>query len=97
MLLNKFEWFFGQMGMRRWIRPKKVCFRLYAERAQLVNGQRVLDLGCGWGSFTLWAAEKFSQKCFYSSIELKDSEKVYKQQCDRRDLKKCTDLYQRHK
>lgn len=32
---------------------------LTAERAGLVDGQRILDLGCGWGSFTLWAAEHF--------------------------------------
>jgi cyclopropane-fatty-acyl-phospholipid synthase len=31
---------------------------LYAERAELGPGQRVLDLGCGWGSFSLWWAEK---------------------------------------
>lgn len=32
---------------------------LTAERAGIADGQRVLDLGCGWGSFTLWAAERF--------------------------------------
>ncbi|MCC6782999.1 MAG: class I SAM-dependent methyltransferase [Planctomycetes bacterium] len=32
---------------------------LYAQRARLVDGQDVLDLGCGWGSFALWAAERF--------------------------------------
>ncbi|MCA9646300.1 MAG: class I SAM-dependent methyltransferase, partial [Myxococcales bacterium] len=32
---------------------------LYAERAELVDGQRMLDLGCGWGSFSLWAAERY--------------------------------------
>jgi cyclopropane-fatty-acyl-phospholipid synthase len=37
---------------------------LYAERAQLANGQRVLDLGCGWGSFTLWAAQRYPQSAF---------------------------------
>lgn len=31
----------------------------YAERAELADGQRILDLGCGWGSFTLWAAERY--------------------------------------
>ncbi len=31
---------------------------LTAERAQLVDGQRVLELGCGWGSFCLWLAER---------------------------------------
>ncbi len=32
---------------------------LYAERAQLADGQDVLDLGCGWGSFALWAAARY--------------------------------------
>jgi len=30
-----------------------------AQRAQLVDGQRVLELGCGWGSLTLWMARQF--------------------------------------
>jgi cyclopropane-fatty-acyl-phospholipid synthase len=32
---------------------------LIAERAGLEDGQRILDLGCGWGSLTLWLAERF--------------------------------------
>jgi cyclopropane-fatty-acyl-phospholipid synthase len=28
----------------------------YAERAELADGQRILDLGCGWGSLALWLA-----------------------------------------
>ncbi len=32
---------------------------LYAERMDLRDGQRVLDLGCGWGSFSLWAAQRY--------------------------------------
>jgi cyclopropane-fatty-acyl-phospholipid synthase len=32
---------------------------LYAERAELADGQNILDLGCGWGSFSLWAAARF--------------------------------------
>lgn len=30
-----------------------------AARARVEDGQRILDLGCGWGSFSLWAAERF--------------------------------------
>lgn len=33
----------------------------YAERAQLRDGLDILELGCGWGSFTLWMAEHFPQ------------------------------------
>ena len=29
------------------------------ERAQLKDGQTVLELGCGWGSLSLWMAEKY--------------------------------------
>ena len=32
---------------------------LYAERAELVDGQEILELGCGWGSLTLWLGEHF--------------------------------------
>lgn len=29
------------------------------EHAEIVNGQEILELGCGWGSLTLWMAEQF--------------------------------------
>jgi len=34
------------------------------ERAGLADGQDVLELGCGWGSLTLWMAEKFPRSRF---------------------------------
>ena len=32
---------------------------LTASRARIEDGMRILDLGCGWGSFALWVAERF--------------------------------------
>ena len=32
---------------------------LTAERAGLADGQDILDLGCGWGALTLWAAARY--------------------------------------
>ncbi|MEK7465994.1 MAG: cyclopropane-fatty-acyl-phospholipid synthase family protein [Planctomycetota bacterium] len=32
---------------------------LYVERAQLADGQRILDMGCGWGSLSVYLAERF--------------------------------------
>ncbi len=32
---------------------------LTCERAQLRDGQRILELGCGWGSLTLWMAAHY--------------------------------------
>jgi cyclopropane-fatty-acyl-phospholipid synthase len=34
---------------------------LTGERAGLADGQRVLELGCGWGSLTLWMASRYPQ------------------------------------
>ncbi len=33
--------------------------RMSAARVQLRDGMKVLDLGCGWGSFSLWIAEHY--------------------------------------
>ncbi|MCB1076637.1 MAG: class I SAM-dependent methyltransferase [Verrucomicrobiae bacterium] len=33
--------------------------RLTCERAKLEDGQRILELGCGWGSLSLWMAESY--------------------------------------
>jgi cyclopropane-fatty-acyl-phospholipid synthase len=35
--------------------------RLYGERAELANGQSILELGCGWGSLTLWMAKRYPE------------------------------------
>jgi cyclopropane-fatty-acyl-phospholipid synthase len=40
-------------------RAEELMLELYAERAGLADGMRVLDLGCGWGSLSLWLAEKY--------------------------------------
>lgn len=43
---------------------EQAMLEVYAERAELQDGQRVLDLGCGWGSFSLWAAPRFPNSRF---------------------------------
>ncbi len=37
---------------------EEAMLALTCRRAQLADGQRVLELGCGWGSLTLWMAER---------------------------------------
>ncbi len=38
---------------------EEAMLALYGERAELVDGQSILELGCGWGSLTLWMAERY--------------------------------------
>jgi cyclopropane-fatty-acyl-phospholipid synthase len=35
------------------------ALRITCERAGIEDGQAVLDLGCGWGSLSLWIAERY--------------------------------------
>jgi cyclopropane-fatty-acyl-phospholipid synthase len=38
---------------------EEAMLRLTCERAQIADGQNILELGCGWGSLSLWLAEKY--------------------------------------
>jgi cyclopropane-fatty-acyl-phospholipid synthase len=38
---------------------EEAMLALYGQRAELADGQRILELGCGWGSLTLWMAEQY--------------------------------------
>ncbi|XP_015085437.1 (S)-coclaurine N-methyltransferase-like isoform X1 [Solanum pennellii] len=39
---------------------EKAMMELYCERSQLKDGHTVLDVGCGWGSLSLYIAQKYS-------------------------------------
>ncbi|KAF1829393.1 SAM-dependent methyltransferase [Decorospora gaudefroyi] len=52
--------------------------RLYVERAELVDGMCVLDLGCGWGSLSLFLAELFPN----STITAFSNSRTQKQHID---------------
>jgi cyclopropane-fatty-acyl-phospholipid synthase len=41
---------------------EKAALEQVCKRAEIVNGMEVLDLGCGWGSFSLWTAQRYP-KC----------------------------------
>jgi cyclopropane-fatty-acyl-phospholipid synthase len=49
---------------------------LTAKRAEIVDGMEVMDLGCGWGSFSLWVANKFPN-CKITSVSNSASQKGY--------------------
>ncbi|MCC9608363.1 cyclopropane-fatty-acyl-phospholipid synthase family protein [Blastopirellula sp. JC732] len=38
---------------------EEVALRITCEHAQLMDGMDVLELGCGWGSLSLWMAQKY--------------------------------------
>ena len=40
---------------------ERAMLSLTCQRAGLADGQKILELGCGWGSLTLWMAEHYPQ------------------------------------
>lgn len=38
---------------------EEAMLRLTCGRAEIVDGQRILELGCGWGSLSLWLAQQY--------------------------------------
>ena len=57
----KYSSCFWTPGVIDLAQAEEAMLALTAERADLADGQDILDLGCGWGSLALWAAERFPQ------------------------------------
>ena len=60
---------------------------LYIERANILNGQEILDLGCGWGSFSLYAAAKFPESNITSVSNSSDQINFINEEAEKRNLK----------
>jgi cyclopropane-fatty-acyl-phospholipid synthase len=46
-------------GCQTLAEAEEAMLRLTCERAGIEDGQQILELGCGWGSLTLWMAERY--------------------------------------
>ena len=51
-------------GVRTLAEAEAAMLALTCERAELRDGQRVLELGCGWGSLSLWMAAHYPHSRF---------------------------------
>ena len=59
---------------------------LYIQRADIKNGHEVLDLGCGWGSFSLYVAEKYPNTNITSVSNSNDQITYIKNEAHKRGL-----------
>lgn len=55
---------------------EEAMLKLTCERAGLVDGQRVLDLGCGWGALSVWVAEQFP-RCRVTAVSNSASQRAF--------------------
>ena len=61
--------------------------KLTIDRAGLVDGQDVLELGCGWGSLTLYMAECFPKSKITAVSNSNDQRQFIEARCEERNLK----------
>ncbi len=55
---------------------ERAMLELTCKRAELENGMNVLDLGCGWGSLSLYVAEKYP-KCKVTGVSNSRTQKKF--------------------
>ena len=65
---------------------EKSMLELYIERADIKNGHEILDLGCGWGSFSLYAAQKYPDTNITSVSNSSDQITYIKNEAQKRGL-----------
>lgn len=56
---RKYSCCFWPPGVTTLAAAEDAALSLTCERAGLVDGQHILELGCGWGSLSLWMAERY--------------------------------------
>lgn len=65
---------------------EEAMLALYDERAELADGQSILELGCGWGSLTLWMAERYPQARITAVSNSQQQREHIEAQCRQRAL-----------
>ncbi|XP_048334256.2 pavine N-methyltransferase [Ziziphus jujuba] len=55
---------------------EKATLELYCKRAQIKDGQTILDIGCGWGSLTLHIAKSYNN-CKITGLTDSSTQKAY--------------------
>lgn len=64
--------------------------QLTCERAELIDGQTILELGCGWGSLSLWMAERYPSSRIVSVSNSRTQKAHIDAEAERRGLRNLT-------
>jgi cyclopropane-fatty-acyl-phospholipid synthase len=65
---------------------EEAMLALTVERAQIKDGHTILELGCGWGSLTLYMAERFRQASITAVSNSATQREHIEAQCQKRGL-----------
>ena len=66
---------------------EEMALQLTCEHAGIEDGMDVLELGCGWGSLTLWMAEKYQNAKILAVSNSSSQRRYIEQQADLKGFK----------
>jgi cyclopropane-fatty-acyl-phospholipid synthase len=73
-------------GVETLAAAEEQALAITCERAQLADGQRILELGCGWGSLTLYMAQRFPRATLLAVSNSAPQRKFILAEAERRGL-----------
>jgi cyclopropane-fatty-acyl-phospholipid synthase len=77
-------------GVRNLDEAETRALELVGRRARLADGMQILDLGCGWGAFSLWAAENYPASHVTAVSNASPQRKFIQTQCRSRGIDNLT-------
>ena len=69
---------------------ERAALEITCERADLVDGQSILELGCGWGSLSLWMAQQYPNSSITSVSNSRSQRHFIETQAKQRGLSNLT-------
>ncbi len=86
----KYSCGYWKQGVKDFTQTEKDMLELTIERADLKDGQDILELGCGWGSLSLYMAEKFPKSRITGVSNSRTQKKFIDSEAQKRGLSNLT-------
>ena len=87
----KYSCAFYPRGDEKLDQAEEAMLALYVARAELADGQSILELGCGWGSLTLFMAERFPNARIEAVSNSRPQREFIEARCSERGIRNVTE------
>jgi cyclopropane-fatty-acyl-phospholipid synthase len=77
-------------GISSLAESEEAMLRLYQHRAQLEDGMDILDLGCGWGSLSLWLCGEYPSSRIFAVSNSALQQRFIRQEAEKRGFENLT-------
>jgi cyclopropane-fatty-acyl-phospholipid synthase len=83
----KYSGAYWPRGVQTLDQAEEAMLKLTCERARIADGQNILELGCGWGSMSLWLAENYPRSQVTGVSNSATQKQYIDAECARRGIK----------